>query len=50
MVQLLSSFDQHLRSGDWIITGSLIHHSIDPGREIAAAIDGIGETSLRVDP
>jgi hypothetical protein len=44
------SLNQPLRAGDWIIGESLIHESIGAGHEIAATIDGIGETSLRVDP
>jgi 2-keto-4-pentenoate hydratase len=50
MARLLGGLGEQLRAGDRVIGGSLIHRSIQPGHRVTAAIAGLGETSIHVDP
>jgi 2-keto-4-pentenoate hydratase len=49
MARLLGTVDQRLRTGDWIIGGSIIHVPVAAGQQVTAMLDGLDEVSLYVD-
>ena len=47
---LLEACDERLAAGDRILTGSVVHVEVAPGDRLTAAIEGLGEVSVRIAP
>jgi hypothetical protein len=46
--ELLAALGEHLRPGDHVLSGSLVHVSIPPNAQLTATIAGLGDTSVHL--